>query len=186
MANVKIFRKDILSDKKYLLELISYEIKGALISREVYHRKESCAALLIDKNRKTALLTQQFRLPVFLNGDGEELFECCAGMIEKGETPRECMLREIEEEMGYQVTEVTKIAEAYYSPAALTEKGHLFIAEYSPAMKKSRGGGKEEEGEYIQIIEFTAEELKAKLVAGDFKDAKTIILIQHILLYNLI
>jgi GDP-mannose pyrophosphatase NudK len=186
MTAIKILKKDILSDKKYLLELVGYEIKGVLVSREVYHRKESSAALLIDKTRKTALLIRQFRLPVYLKGDGNDLIECCAGMIDKGESPQECVIREIEEEMGYRVENVTKIAEAYYSPACLTEKGHLFIAEYSPDMKIYKGGGKEEEGEHIEVLEFSREDLKSKLENGDFKDAKTIILIQHVLLHDLI
>ncbi len=167
--------------------MVSYELNGVLVNREVYHRKESAAALLIDKNNGKVYLTQQFRLPVYLaEKSDEQLIECCAGMIDKGETPEECMIREIEEEMGYRVDGVEKIAEAFYSPAILTEKGHLFISYITPEMKVKKGGGIEDEGEQINTVEFTAEELKFKLKNAAFKDAKTIILIQHALLYNLI
>ena len=59
-------------------------------------------------------------------------------MIDKGESPQGCIIRENEDLMGYLVKNITKIAEGNYSPACLTEMGQLFIAGYSPDIKIQR------------------------------------------------
>ena len=64
----------------------------------------------------------------------------------------------------------------------VTELLHLFIAEYDSKGEHEAGGGLEAEGEYIELVEFSFEEAKAKMFAGKFSDAKTLLLVQHFFL----
>jgi GDP-mannose pyrophosphatase NudK len=48
------------------------------------------------------------------------LIEACAGLLDK-DNAEDCIKRETEEEMGYKVSSVRKIFEAYMSPGSVTE-----------------------------------------------------------------
>ena len=94
--------------------------------------------------------------------------------------------RETEEETGYQVREVKKVLEAYMSPGSVTEILYLFIAEYDSAMKIHAGGGVEHEQEDIEVLELPFERAWAMIQTGEIRDAKTIILLQHLRLANIL
>mgnify|MGYP001561473858 CR=1 FL=1 len=184
MSFIRILKIEKLSDRVYPLEYITFEKADQQQQKEVYHRPSGASVLLIDTQRKTILLTKQFRLPVYLTSNETEFLEVCAGIIDNGETPGECIVREVEEELGYRISEIKKIAEAYFSPAGITELAHFFIGEYSPEMKINNGGGKKEED--ISAIELSFNEARLMLKNGLFKDAKTILLIQYAMLNGLI
>ncbi len=186
MEFIRTIKIENLSDRKYPLDYVTFEKSGQQKQNEVYHRPSGAAVLLIDIKRKTVLLTQQFRLPPYLNGEQAELLEVCAGIIDKGETPEESINREVKEELGYQIESLKKVAEAYLSPAGITEVTYFFIAHYSFEMKVAEGGGKKEEGEDIHPVELSFNEVRSMLQQGLFKDAKTILLIQHAMLNGLI
>ena len=185
MATIQIIDKETLSDRKYLLENIKFEkpnLEGKLHDKEneVYFRPDAVSVLLVDEKRKTLLLTRQFRMPTFLNGnDTGYMLEACAGLIDENETPEQTVIREVMEETGYEIKAAEKIAGAYSSGGGITEFVHFFIARYTPAGKKGDGGGMEAEGEDIEVIEMKIEEARQKLKNAEFKDAKTIILLQH-------
>jgi len=88
--------------------------------------------------------------------------------------------RETEEETGYRIEEVEKVMEAYMSPGSVTELLHLFIAEYSEAMKVHDGGGLEEEEEDIEVLELPFLEAYHMIATGMIRDAKTIMLLQYL------
>jgi nudix-type nucleoside diphosphatase, YffH/AdpP family len=99
------------------------------------------------------ILTRQFRLPTFINGNNTGmLIEACAGLLDK-DNPEDCIRKETEEETGYKVTDVRKIFEAYMSPGSVTEILHFFIAEYRKSMKVTEGGGIAHEQEDIEVLE---------------------------------
>jgi len=189
--NVKILSSTILSDNWYILKKITYEYfkkdgSKKVQTREAYDRGNGATILLYNREFKTVILTRQFRLPTFINGNQNGmLIEACAGLLDK-DNPEDCIRRETEEETGYKVTEVQKVFEAYMSPGSVTEMLYFFIAEYSKTMKVTEGGGLEHEEENIEVLEISIDRAMEMIATGEIKDGKTIMLIQHVKLSNII
>ena len=189
--NVRILKTEILSDNWYTLKKISYEYlkkdgTWQTQTREAYDRGNGAAILLYNIESKTIILTRQFRMPTFINGNGDGMMiEACAGLLDDDD-PEECIKRETEEETGYKVTDVRKIFEAYMSPGSVTEILHFFVAEYTKEMKQGHGGGMEHEQEEIEVLELSFEKAFKMITDGEIKDAKTIILLQYARLQNLL
>jgi nudix-type nucleoside diphosphatase (YffH/AdpP family) len=189
--NIKILDTKVLSDNWYVLRKITYEYSkkdGTKLtqSREAYDRGNGATILLYNKEQKTVILTRQFRLPTFVNGNETGmLIEACAGLLDK-ENAEVCIKRETEEETGYKITDLRKIFEAYMSPGSVTEILYFFIAEYSKEMKVSEGGGIDHEEENIEVLEFDIEKVMKMIESGEIKDGKTIMLLQYIKLNNIL
>ncbi|MEO6327394.1 MAG: NUDIX domain-containing protein [Ginsengibacter sp.] len=161
--NIKIIKTDILSKNWYTLKKVTYEYAkkdGTLHTqtREAYDRGNGATILLYNKEQQTVILTRQFRLPTFINGnDSGMLIEACAGLLDK-DNPEACVIRETEEETGYKIADVQKIFEAYMSPGSVTEILYFFIAEYNKSMKVNEGGGVEHEEENIEVLELNIQQ----------------------------
>src|SRR5215207_3024327 len=187
--NVKILNTEILSDNWYTLRKVTYEYQKKdgswqTQSREAYDRGNGATILLYNTEHKTVILTRQFRLPSFINGNPSGmLIEACAGLLDK-DNAEDCIKRETEEETGYKISDVRKIFEAYMSPGSVTEILYFFVAEYSKEMKVTEGGGLENEEENIEVLEMNITEAIKMIETGEIKDAKTIMLLQYIQLSN--
>jgi len=187
---VKIISTEILSHNWYVLKKITYEYfkdgKWQKQVREAYDRGNGATILLYNKENKTVILTRQFRLPSFINGNPDGLLiEACAGLLDRDD-PENCIKRETEEETGYRIKDVRKIFEAYMSPGSVTEILYFFVAEYSYSMKVHEGGGMEHEQENIEVLEIKFDDAMQIVRTGEIKDAKTIMLLQYAKLNNLI
>ena len=189
--NIKITETKVLSDNWYVLKKVTYEYQKKdgsrqTQSREAYDRGNGATILLYNKEQKTVILTRQFRLPTYINGNTSGmLIEACAGLLDR-DNPEDCIRRETEEETGYKITDVRKIFEAYMSPGSVTELIHFFIAEYTPHMKVTDGGGVAYEEENIEVLEIKMEEAMDMITKGEIKDGKTIMLLQYLKLHNLL
>ncbi len=191
ISNVKIIKTDILSDNWYILKKVTYEYTkkdGTKLtqSREAYDRGNGATILLYNLLKKTVILTKQFRLPSYINGnENGMMIEACAGLLDK-DNAEDCIKRETEEETGYKISEVKKIFEAYMSPGSVTEILYFFIAEYSKDMKVNEGGGVEHEEENIEVLELKFDDALKMIGTGEIKDAKTIMLLQYIRLNKIL
>ncbi|NLR58707.1 GDP-mannose pyrophosphatase NudK [Chitinophaga polysaccharea] len=190
MKAINILETAILSDNWYTLKKITYEIKGSdgvmvKQEREAYDRGNGATILLYNQEQKTVVLTRQFRMPTYINGNASGmLIECCAGLLD-ADNPEDCIRRETMEETGYAVTNVRKVFEAYMSPGSVTEILHFFVAAYSAAQKVQEGGGLAEEQENIQVLELPFMQAMEMIRSGDIKDAKTIMLLQYAALHRI-
>ena len=188
---IKILDTKVLSDNWYVLRKITYEYlkkdgTRQTQSREAYDRGNGATILLYNKEQKTVILTRQFRIPTFVNGnESGMLIEACAGLLDK-DNAEDCIKRETEEETGYKIFDVKKIFEAYMSPGSVTEILYFFIAEYSKEMKVADGGGIDHEEENIEVLEINIDEAMKMIETGDIKDGKTIMLLQYIRLHNIL
>ena len=188
---IKIQQTELLSDNWYILNKVSFDYlrkDGSWVNqkREVYDRGNGAGILLYNKEQNTVILTRQFRLPSYLNGNPSGMMiEVCAGLLD-ADQPEECIIRETEEETGYRIKSVKKIMETYMSPGAVTEILYLFVGEYDSTMKVSEGGGLEHEHEEIDVIEWPFEKAYNMIATGEIRDAKTILLLQYAKINNLV
>lgn len=149
--------------------------------RQTYDRGDGAVILPYDPDRGTVLLTRQFRIPAYVTGHIEPLIEAAAGLLD-ADDPETAIKREAEEELGYRFSSVTSVFKVYMSPGSVTEQLSFFTARYSPADKVSAGGGHAGEGEDIEVLEVPLTDALRMVTDGVIVDAKTIMLIQHLLL----
>lgn len=191
IKDVKIVKTEILSDNWYILKKVTFSFQkqdGTLITqeREAYDRGNGAVILLYNREQRSVILTRQFRLPTYINGNATGIMiEACAGLLDE-DNAEDCIRRETEEETGYQIRDVRKIFEAYMSPGSVTEILHFFIAEYAQDMKVNEGGGVAHEEENIEVLEMDFDQALAMTGTGEIKDAKTIMLLQYLRLHQIL
>ncbi|WP_426520403.1 NUDIX domain-containing protein [Diaminobutyricibacter sp. McL0618] len=145
--------------------------------RETYDRGNGATVLLYDPERRTVLLTRQFRYPAYVNDhpDGM-LLETAAGLLDDDD-PETAIRREAVEETGYDIGDPEHVFDVYMSPGSVTEKLHFYAAPYRASERLSAGGGIADEGEDIEVVELSFD--AALTAIGDaIVDAKTIMLLQ--------
>jgi GDP-mannose pyrophosphatase NudK len=185
---VEILKDEVLSDNWYVLRKVTYRIRKeggewSTQSREAYDRGNGATVLLYNLQQQTVVLTRQFRLPSYVNGNPSGmLIEACAGLLD-GDNPEECVRREVREETGYEIGEIRKIFETYMSPGSVSEVLHFFVAEYSPSQRVDRGGGVADEGEDIEVLEMPFARAIDWIRTGEIRDAKTVMLLQYAALH---
>ncbi len=188
---VKNIKHTLLSDNYYILNKVTFGYlmkSGEWVNqmREVYDRGDGAGILLYNKKKQTVILTKQFRMPTYLNGnDDGMLVEIAAGMLDK-DNAEDCVIRETEEETGYRLESVKKVYEGYSSPGVMTEKMHFFIGEYTDDMKVNEGGGLDSEHEDIEVLEMPFKHAVNLLNNGKIVDTRTIVLLQYAIIHKLL
>lgn len=114
---------------KKFLKLKKVKVDGASYS---YIKKRDVSAILVlCGSEHTILMVSQFRIGSYMSKDMgvSEFSEIPAGHIEKGESPVQAAVRELQEETGLNAAEEDlKSLGAYYSsPGWTTERVHLFL-----------------------------------------------------------
>lgn len=179
---IRLLEKKLLSDNWYVLHKYTFDLKrknGGEVrqEREVYDRGDGATILLYNREKGTVVLTRQFRMPTYVNGnDDGMLLETCAGLLDDL-APEDCIRKEAMEETGYIVGKVEKLFDAYMSPGGVTERLHFFAAEYDPSQAHVNGGGVEDED--IEVLELPFGEALAMIKDGRIRDGKTIMLLHY-------
>ena len=190
-TKIKNVEQKLLSDNWFTLKKYSFDYqrpdgKWERQEREAYDRGNGSTILLYNSAKGNVILTRQFRLPTFINGNTDGmLVETCAGLLDENNA-EDCIKKETEEETGYKIEKVKKIFESYMSPGSVTEILYFFVAEYTESMKVSEGGGLEHEQENIEVLELSFDKAYKMLETGEIKDAKTIMLLQYAKLNRLL
>lgn len=185
-AQVRQLEAQLLSDNWYTLKKYTFELQRNDGSwqrqeREAYDRGHGATILLYNSEKKTVVLTRQFRLPVYLHDGNGYLIEAAAGLLDNA-SPEQRIIAEAEEETGFKIAQPEKVFEAFMSPGSVTEKLYFFIAEYREKDRSGNGGGLEEEGEDIEVLEWPLDKALAAVRSGEIEDGKTIMLLQHLAL----
>ena len=181
--DVRVTDVEVLSSDWYVLRRTTFEQRHrdgrwTTEQRETHDRGNGAAVLLYDAERRTVLLTRQFRFAVYVNGhpDGM-LLETAAGLLDEDDAVTAAR-REAEEETGHRVGELTHVFDVYTSPGSVTERLVCFAGPCTPADRVSAGGGLADEGEDIEVLELPFDEALAMVDDGRIADAKTIMLLQ--------
>lgn len=180
---IEVIKDKILSDNYFILRNITYDLyrnesEAIRHKREVYDRGNGATMLLYNRDKKTVVLTRQFRVATWVNGNADGmLIETCAGLLDADE-PEVCARKEAIEETGYEVGEVEKVFELYMSPGGVTELIHFYMAEYSDAQRENAGGGIDDED--IDVLELPFSRALEMVSTGEIRDGKTVILLQQL------
>lgn len=186
---VRIVETTVLSNDWYVLKKITFDFlrrdgRWQRQSRETYDRGNGATILLHNPATGNIVLTRQFRMPAFVSGHDGMLIEAAAGLLDSA-TPEERIRAEAEEETGYRVRNIRKVFEAFMSPGSVTEKLHFYVGEYDASMRVSEGGGLEQEGEDVEVLEMPLRTALEHVERGRIVDGKTIMLLQHLALEQL-
>lgn len=189
-AEVRILDSKILSNDWYTLKKYTFDLRRRngewqRQNREAYDRGNGATILLYNREKRTVILTRQFRFPVYINGHDGYLIESAAGLLDNM-SPEKRIKAEAEEETGYQIDQVEKVFEAFMSPGSVTEKLYFYIAEYRPDDRTGAGGGIEAEGEDIEVLEWPIEQALQAIDDGIIVDGKTIMLLYHVALKKIV
>ncbi len=139
---------------------------GATALREVVdHNGGSCVAALTEQ--KELLLVRQFRY-----GAGKTLWELPAGKLEKGEDPKRCALRELEEETGFMAKHLEPLGYLYPTPAYCREIIYMYFAKaLTPTAQHL------DEDELLEVTAVPFDRAVQMVMHGEITDAKTVIAI---------
>jgi nudix-type nucleoside diphosphatase (YffH/AdpP family) len=181
-ARVRLRDLKILSDNHYTLRRADFDFRrsdGTWQSqqRESYDIGDAAAVLPVDPKRGTVLLIRQFRWPVFESGCRELLVEAIAGKLD-GDDPQTCAAREAMEEAGVAISGPRLVSHCFISPGAVKERLSLFLADYDSTAPRDAGGGHQQEGEDIAVLEMPLDDALTMIASGEIIDIKTIALLQ--------
>lgn len=132
--------------------------------REIVEHPGAVGIIPITEDGKIVLV-KQYRKAV-----ERFLYEIPAGKLEINEEPRETAKRELKEETGYDVGELEYLLEFFPSAGITTEKIHLF-----KATELTSGELVLDDGEFLEVLEVTFDEMDRMISIGDIVDGKTLI-----------
>jgi ADP-ribose pyrophosphatase len=136
---------------------------GRETTREIVEHSD-CVAIIAVDDKDNILLVNQFRKSV-----EKELLEIPAGGIDPGETPEDCVRRELREETGFLPRKVERLGGFYSSPGYCTEYLHLYLATdlvSSPLQA--------EDSESIRLVRMPLAQIPGLIASGSICDAKSI------------
>ncbi len=136
---------------------------GAESFREVVRHPGAVAIVPVDSDG-ALVLVRQFRLPA-----GQVLLEIPAGTLENGEDPRECAIRELQEEIGYKPGVLEPLGAVYLAPGYSSEYTYLFIARDLVHSKLDA-----DEDENLRVERVKLDDMLARIDANEIEDVKTV------------
>jgi nudix-type nucleoside diphosphatase (YffH/AdpP family) len=150
---------------------------GQTMRREVEDHGAAVCVLPYNSERRTAILVRQFRAPVFLAAQQDDMLEAIAGIVESTD-PKECGRREAWEEAGLRLKTLEHVGTVWTMPGVSTERMHLYLAACRDSDRAGPGGGLAGEHENTTVDELPLRELAARADAGRLDDMKTMLLVQ--------
>lgn len=182
---MKIQSKNILFNQSIVVEKAVLKAHGRTFPRYRVNRPDAVAIIVHNKKKKTIVLVKQYRYAIHDKIKGN-IFEIPAGKIEGKDKPLATAVRETYEECGYKIKSknIKKIAEFFAAPGYTTEKFYLYYAVVSDEDKINKGGGLEEENEFIKVAEISEKKFKHMASNTKIYDAKTLVGAQWFLIHK--
>lgn len=180
-APARIVERHLIHEGWYRFHRVTIELSdGTRIERHLLHNGSAVMVLPYDPQRRVAMLVSQPRAGVVEAGEAP-LLEGIAGGLD-GAPPEERIVEEAMEEGGLRLGALEPVANVWSLPPVSTERVQLYLAEYRAGDRVGSGGGAEDEVEAITVHEIALAELGAMALAGELADAKTLALVQALML----
>ncbi|HHU20297.1 MAG TPA: NUDIX hydrolase [Bacilli bacterium] len=148
---------------------------GTESTREIVNHPGAVAIIAITDEGKIVVV-EQYRKPL-----EKSLLEIPAGKLEPGENPVETAKRELEEETGYRANRITYLTSSYTSPGFANEILYFYLADQLTAVEN---GLQADDDEFVEVFEYTLEELAGFEKSQRIHDLKTSYAIQYLKLRN--
>ena len=158
------------SEKIFEGKIINLRVDTVELKNQKYAKREiiehkSASAIVAINEKDEILLIRQYRKAI-----EDFIYEIPAGLVNIAEEPRDCALRELREETGYEAKQISLIYEFYTSPGFTNEKVYLYKAE-----DMTFTSTKFDEDECIETIPVSREEVKKMMETGKIIDSKTLV-----------
>ena len=137
---------------------------GKLAQREYLAHPGAVGVLPVDAKGRI-LLVKQYRYPV-----AQFTYEIPAGKLAKGEDPRDCVERELEEEAGVRAKRIRHFVSYWPTAAFSNEVIHLYIATGLIETKAHP-----DDDEFLELVRLTPREIDRMIRTGRIGDSKTLI-----------
>ncbi len=163
--NEKIIREELKYEGNFL-KFVSIDVElpdGNKGNRDVI-RHPGASAVLAFLDDETVLLVEQFRVAL-----DKILLEIPAGKLEKGEDPKVCAYRELEEETGYKSEDIEYLGTIATGAGFTDEQIHIYKA--TNLYKGVKGG---DDDEFIEAKPYKIKKIKEMIKDGRITDTKTI------------
>ena len=150
-----------------LLEINCDEVllpNGEVGIREWINHPGAVCCIPVLPDGKIALI-KQYRYAV-----KKEMIELPAGKLDKNEIPKECALRELEEEIGYKANKLIFLTNIYPATGFANEIMWLYLAE-----KLIKTESNLDSDEFLELIPTKLEDAIEMVWSGEITDVKTII-----------
>lgn len=162
--------KTISSDRIYTGKVISVKVDTVEVENKGYQKREiveHCGAVgIVAINEKNeVILIKQFRKPI-----EKVIWEIPAGKLEPGENPKECAIRELKEETGYEAQNLRLIHKFYTSAGFSNQKIYIYLA---TGLKP--GENKLDDDESLEMYSISLDEAHSMIAKNEIEDAKTAI-----------
>lgn len=160
-----ITSKNVYDGRIVKLDINEVELpNGQIAKREVVSHKPGVSIVAID-DKNNFIFVKQFR-----SGIGDELIEIPAGLVENGENPKSAARRELQEEIGYDCSNLELLCSFYPSPGFCNEVTYIYLA--TNLIKSSLP---KDEDEFIELIRIHMAEIKSLYNKEYTVDGKTIL-----------
>ncbi|MCD8206938.1 MAG: NUDIX hydrolase [Bacteroidales bacterium] len=136
--------------------------EGKITKREIVHHNGGAAILFVRDG--DVALAEQYRYAY-----KKVLTEIPAGKIEKGEAPKACAIRELEEEMGYVADDAKLYLTVYPTPGYTDEIIYVYLVENAKFKAQ-----KLDSGEYLNCKFMKIKDVLCMIESGEICDSKTI------------
>lgn len=149
--------------------------ESEVLDRFVLYRPDAVAAVVHERDTDRIYFVRQFRVGMIEKEEYPWSLELPAGLVDKGESPEEALIREVMEETGFRLGDIQLIHTFYPSPGILSERIFLFYAPVNSKDRIEKGGGSSNEGEDLQIVHYNRSQIGEHLRNGEITDAKTLL-----------
>ena len=137
---------------------------GNIATRDIVEHPGGVGIVALTPNGKICMV-RQYRRPF-----DDFLLEIPAGKLNWGEEPFGCATRELEEETGYTAKNYQYLGRFFPTPGFCNEIIHIYLA-----TDLTKGAANPDEDEFLEVEEYTIDELCDMILQGEIVDAKTVI-----------